>query len=121
MQVTTIGLDIAKNVFQVHGIDAAEKVVVRKQLRRRQVLEFFKALPPCLVGMEACATAHYWARELTKLGPGCVERGSMRAIVSATSISRSWSTDLSRIGSLTTQTLPQGVCWHLFGRAAPLG
>ena len=60
MQVTTIGLDIAKNVFQVHGIDAAEKVVVRKQLRRRQVLEFFKALPACLVGMEACATAHYW-------------------------------------------------------------
>ena len=68
MQVTTIGLDIAKNVFQVHGIDAAEKAVVRKQLRRSQVLEFFKALPPCLIGMEACATAHYWARELTKLG-----------------------------------------------------
>ena len=68
MQVTTIGLDIAKNVFQVHGIDAAEKVVVRKQLRRSQVLEFFKALPRCLVGMEACATAHYWTRELTKLG-----------------------------------------------------
>jgi transposase len=68
MQITTIGLDIAKNVFQVHGIDAAEKVVVRKQLRRGQVLEFFKALPPCLIGMEACATAHYWARELTKLG-----------------------------------------------------
>ena len=68
MQITTIGLDIAKNVFQVHGIDAAERVVVRKQLRRRQVLEFFKALPPCLVGMEACATSHYWARELTKFG-----------------------------------------------------
>src|SRR6266581_8105588 len=68
MQVTTIGVDIAKNVFQVHGIDAAEKVVVRKQLRRSQVLAFFKALPPCLIGMEACATAHYWARELTKLG-----------------------------------------------------
>ena len=68
MQVTMIGLDIAKNVFQVHGIDAAEKVVVRKQLRRSQVPEFFKALPPCLTGMEACATAHYWARELTKLG-----------------------------------------------------
>jgi transposase len=68
MQITTIGLDIAKNVFQVHGIDAAEKVVVRKQLRRGQVLKFFTALPPCLVGMEACATAHYWARELTKLG-----------------------------------------------------
>src|SRR5271170_6170133 len=68
MQIATIGLDIAKNVFQVHGIDAAEKVVVRKQLRRSQVLAFFEALPPCLVGMEACATAHYWARELTKLG-----------------------------------------------------
>jgi transposase len=68
MQITTIGLDIAKNVFQVHGIDAAEKVVVRKQLRRGQVLKFFASLPPCLVGMEACATAHYWARELTKLG-----------------------------------------------------
>jgi transposase len=68
MQITTIGLDIAKNVFQVHGIDTAEKVVVRKQLRRGQVMKFFAALPPCLVGMEACATAHYWTRELTKLG-----------------------------------------------------
>jgi transposase len=68
MQISTIGLDIAKNVFQVHGIDTSEKVVVRKQLRRRQVLAFFEALPPCLVGIEACATAHYWARELTKLG-----------------------------------------------------
>ena len=67
-KIATIGLDIAKNVFQVHGIDAAEKVVVRKQLRRSQVLAFFEALPRCLVGMEACATAHYWARELTKLG-----------------------------------------------------
>src|SRR5258705_1223240 len=64
MQISTIGLDIAKNAFQVHGIDAAEKVIVRKRLRRRQVLE----LPPCLIGMEACATAHYWARQLTKLG-----------------------------------------------------
>src|SRR6516162_6133499 len=68
MQITTIGLDIAKNVFQVHGIDAAEKVVLRKQLRRGQVLKFFASLRPCLVGMEACASAHYWARELTKLG-----------------------------------------------------
>jgi transposase len=68
MQITTIGLDIAKNVFQVHGIDEAENVVVRKQLRRGQVIAFFKALAPCLVGMEACATSHYWARELTKLG-----------------------------------------------------
>jgi transposase len=68
MQVSTIGLDLAKTVFQVHGIDANEKVVVRKQLRRSQVLAFFAALPPCLVGMEACATAHHWARELRKLG-----------------------------------------------------
>ena len=68
MQVATIGLDLAKYVFQIHGIDAAEKVVVRKQLRRSQVMGFFEALPACLIGMEACATAHYWARELTKLG-----------------------------------------------------
>ena len=65
VQITTIGLDIAKNVFQVHGISAGEKVVIRKQLRRSQVLSFFEALSPCLIGMEACATAHYWARELT--------------------------------------------------------
>src|ERR1700736_5675801 len=68
LQVTTIGLDIAKKAFQVHGIDAKEKVVVRRQLRRGQVIAFFKTLPPCLIGMEACATAHYWARELRKLG-----------------------------------------------------
>ena len=79
MQIATIGLDIAKNVFQLHGIDAAEKVVVRKQLRRSQVLAFFEALPPCLVGMEACATAHYWARELTKLWPpGSSDAGERR-------------------------------------------
>lgn len=68
MQVTTIGVDLAKNVFQIHGIDAAGKVVVQRQLRRGQVIEFFRKLPHCLVGMEACATAHHWARELSKLG-----------------------------------------------------
>jgi transposase len=68
MQITTIGLDIAKHVFQVHGIDAEEKVVVRRQLRRGQVLQFFEELSPCLVGLEACATSHYWARELSRLG-----------------------------------------------------
>ena len=68
MQITTIGLDIAKNVLQVHGIHAAEKVAVRKQFRRGQLMKFFEALLPCLVGMEACATAHYTARALTKLG-----------------------------------------------------
>jgi transposase len=61
MQITTIGLDIAKNVFQVHGIDAAEMVVVRRQLRRGQVLKFFASLPPCLVGMEAnCPPPETW-------------------------------------------------------------
>ncbi len=66
--VTTIGVDLAKNVFQVHGIDASGKAVIRKQLRRRQVVPFFKKQPPCLVGMEACATAHHWARQLIELG-----------------------------------------------------
>ena len=66
--VSTIGLDIAKKVFQVHGIDTAGTVVVRKTLRRSQLRDWFAKLPPCLVGLEACATAHYWARELRKLG-----------------------------------------------------
>jgi transposase len=68
MQVTTIGLDIAKNLFQVHGVDRRGKAVWRKQLRRAGVLAFFANLPPCLIGMEACAGAHYWARQLTRLG-----------------------------------------------------
>jgi transposase len=67
-QISTIGLDIAKSVFRVHGVDAAGEIVICRQLRRRQVLSFFSTMPPCLVGMEACATAHHWARELTKLG-----------------------------------------------------
>ncbi len=67
-EISTIGLDIAKNVFQVHGIDEKGEVVVRRQLRRRQVLAFFGRLSPCLVGMEACATSHHWAREIEKLG-----------------------------------------------------
>ena len=68
MNITTIGLDIAKNVFQVHGVDANGKVVLRKQLKRNQVLAFFANLLPCRIGLEACAGAHYWARELIKLG-----------------------------------------------------
>jgi transposase len=66
--VTTIGLDIAKSVFQVHGIDADGKVIIRRQLRRRYVLGFFQKLPRCLVGIEACATSHHWSRELQALG-----------------------------------------------------
>lgn len=68
MKITRIGLDTAKNVFQVHGVDEHGKVVLKKQLTRTRVLAFFANLPPCLVGMEACAGTHYWARELTKLG-----------------------------------------------------
>jgi transposase len=68
MKAITIGIDLAKSVFQVHGIDAAGAVVIRKKLRRAEVLKFFEAHPCCLVGMEACATAHFWARELSKFG-----------------------------------------------------
>ncbi len=68
MQVTTIGLDLAKSVFQVHGVDAAGRVVVAKPLRRGQMAKFFADLRPCLIGMEACATRHHWARELRKHG-----------------------------------------------------
>ena len=66
--VTTIGLDIAKSVFQVHGVDAIGQVVIRRQLKRRYVLAFFQKLPPCLVGIEACASSHHWSRELKALG-----------------------------------------------------
>jgi transposase len=66
--ITTIGLDIAKSVFQVHGVDAEGKVIVRRQLKRRYVLTFFQKLPPCRVGIEACASSHYWSRELQALG-----------------------------------------------------
>ena len=67
-EVSTIGLDLAKNVFQVHGVDGSGQRVVRRQLKRGQVLPFFEKLAPCLVGIEACATSHYWARELASLG-----------------------------------------------------
>jgi transposase len=68
MEITTIGLDLAKNVFQVHGINSASEVVVKKTLRRAQMRRFFEQLDPCLVGIEACGTSHYWAREITRLG-----------------------------------------------------
>ena len=68
MDITTIGFDLAKTVFQVHGADGEGRVVLRRKLRRGKVLAFFAGLPSCLVGMEACASAHYWARELQALG-----------------------------------------------------
>ena len=66
--ITTIGLDIAKSVFQVHGVDADGQVVIRRKLKRRYVLAFFEKLPACLVGIEACATSHHWSRQLQALG-----------------------------------------------------
>jgi len=91
MRITTIGLDLAKSVFQVHGVDATGEVVVRKSLRRSQMLPFFARLPSCLVGMEACGTSHYWARELIKLGH------EVRLMPPATS---------SRMSSAARPTLP---------------
>ena len=67
-KITTIGLDIAKNVFQLHCVDEGGQVVLRRSLRRGQMLTFFGTVPPCLIGMEACATAHHWSRALTALG-----------------------------------------------------
>ena len=77
--VTTIGLDIAKSVFQVHGVDAAGQVVIRRQLKRRYVLAFFQKLPPCLIGIEACASSHYWSRELRVRYPPPRSTGSSRS------------------------------------------
>jgi transposase len=68
MKITTIGLDLAKQVFQIHGVNEAGDVVVKRRLRRAQVITYFASLPACLIGMEACATAHFWARELRALG-----------------------------------------------------
>lgn len=68
MEITTVGIDLAKSIFQVHAIDTAGEVVLRKALRRAQVVPFFAKLPRCLVGMEACGTSHHWARELMRLG-----------------------------------------------------
>ena len=68
MHVTTVGLDLAKNVFQIHGIAHDGEVAFNRPLRRAQMLPFFQRLEPCLIGMEACGTSHHWARELTKMG-----------------------------------------------------
>ena len=68
VEIRTLGIDLAKNLFRVHGVDARGRTVLRRQLRRGQLLPFIAQLPPCLVGMEACGGAHYWAREIAKLG-----------------------------------------------------
>jgi len=68
MKITTVGIDLAKNVFQVHGVDERGKAVLRKQFKRKDVVRFFANLQPCLIGMEACGSAHYRARKLLELG-----------------------------------------------------
>jgi len=68
MQITTLGVDLAKSVFQLHGIDESGKVVLRKKVRRGALLDVLSSLAPCLIGMEACATSHYWAREIAAMG-----------------------------------------------------
>lgn len=68
MKITTVGIDLAKNVFQVHGVNERGKTMLKKQLKREQMMLFFTNLPPCLIGMEACGSAHYWANQLQRVG-----------------------------------------------------
>ncbi len=70
-EIATVGIDLAKPVFQVHAISGTGNVIIRRQLRRQQMLKFFEQLAPCVIGMEACGTAHYWAREFRPLGMLC--------------------------------------------------
>jgi hypothetical protein len=96
--VTTIGLDIAKSLFQIHGVDAAGNVIVRRQLKRRYVLPFFQKLLPCLIGIEACASSHHCSRELKALGIRCGPRnGDNRTLLlrraSASRPSGEWNDD----------------------------
>ena len=82
MEITTVGIDLAKNVFQVHAIGGAGEVIARRALRRAQVVPFFRKLPPCLIGMEACATSHHWARELAALGhTGAADASGLRQAI----------------------------------------
>ena len=72
MKVTTVGIDLAKNVFQLHGVNEFGKPVIKKQIRRDQMAEFFVNLPACLIGMEACGSAHHWARKLVSFGHAAI-------------------------------------------------
>ncbi len=83
MNVSIVGVDLAKNIFQVHAIDECGEVIVRRALRRRQMIPFFTKLKPCLVGMEACGTSHHWARELSSLGHRVKPEGRLRSAASA--------------------------------------
>lgn len=82
MKITTVGIDLAKALFQVHGVDKRGKAVLRKQLKRKDLMSFFGNLEPCLIGMEACASAHYWARKVSEPGH------SVRLTARPTAVSR---------------------------------
>ena len=87
--VTIIGLDIAKSVFQIHGVDAAGQVVIRRQLKLRHILAFFTKLPPCLVGIESCASSHHWSRELQATRPlGAINAAGLREALRQTAEER---------------------------------
>jgi hypothetical protein len=103
--VRTIGLDIAKSVFQVHGVDAAGNVLIRRQIKRRYVLAFFQKLPPCVVGIEACATSHHWSRQLQAIG------NTVRLMPPA---------DRSRTQPIFPARVPRGVDYSRLARAVPL-
>ena len=85
MKLTRVGVDLAKQVFQVHGVNEAGHAVVKRRLRRTQVISYFASLPPCLIGMEACSGAHHWARKLAAQAssPGTPSSSSMRSTASA--------------------------------------
>ena len=119
--ITTIGLDIAKSVFQVHGVDAVGQVVIRRQLKRRYVLAFFQKLPSCLVGIEACASSHHWSRELQALGhtvrlmpPAYVKRHATDAEAICEAVSR------PNMRFVATKTPEQDPLAE-FGVVAPVG
>lgn len=105
--IAVVGLDLAKNVFQVHGVNAAGGVVARRQVRRGQLLTFFSSLAPCLVDIEACASAHHWARELMALGHQVRRKRGLIPVLRRLSWTGRYCLVLSRQGSLVCQVICQ--------------
>ena len=106
-QIIRIGMDTSKHIFVLHGVDASEQPVLRKKLSRKLVLEFFAKLPPTVIGMEACGASQYWARELSRLGPGRVKIPRLGAL---RRISRPPSFQFGGMDLLTSQWQPGASC-----------